>query len=214
MSVENVGMFGNYNDEWKPIKVGADGKLDILATLDTSLLATSAKQDDLISAMNNVALDSKITVGSADLVNGDLQQVLMYGRQTNGTLKPLQITSTNLLKVEHVIQRIVGSQTFTAPGGNVKTTSQTIPMGDNQYASFFGSVVMTQGGGGGGQLHIQYSNDGVNFYQGAEDDSKIILITSSGEFYQQTRIITPYVRILRLNGGQNDNTVTLKWSLA
>ena len=157
--------------------------------------------------------NENITKGSQDSISNDgLQQILIYGKQNNNILRPLQITSTGLLKTENVIQRTIGSQSFSVPGGGGSVVSNSISMSDNSLIAIFGNI--DNAGGNPGKLHIEYSNNNVDFYMGEEDESKIIIVSNSGEFYQQSSIIVPYIRIRRLNGGGSTNTVNLKWTLA
>jgi hypothetical protein len=90
-----IGGVDNCNsnfDQLNPCRIDTDGKLNVFATTgDISDLRHTSSNKSVATLQSEI--NDKITVGNATLSNGNLQQVLMYGKDSSGNLRPLDTTS-------------------------------------------------------------------------------------------------------------------------
>ncbi len=58
-SVQQVGIFGSDGTDWKPVEVSASGHMKVDLDITSEGLSTSAKQDDMISKLTDIELNTQ-----------------------------------------------------------------------------------------------------------------------------------------------------------
>ena len=114
---------------------------------------------------------------------------------------------TGRLCVQVDALRASSSETFTVADGTTGYSS-SINMGTHKYIAFYGDTDNTTNT----NIFIEYSQDNVNFYRGAGDNAKIIVVSSSGNFYDEEHVTPPFVRLARPNTSGALETVELKYT--
>lgn len=103
--------------------------------------------------------------------------------------------------------RASSSETFTVADGTTGYSS-SISMGTHKYIAFYGDTDNTTNT----NIFIEYSQDNVNFYRGAGDNAKIIIVSASGNFYDEEHVTPPFVRLARPNTSGGLETIELKYT--
>lgn len=104
--------------------------------------------------------------------------------------------------------RSSGSQTIAIPNGTTGFSS-SIPMQTHTRIAFYGDTdnsVNTN-------IFIEYSQDEVNWFRGAGDNAKIIIVSATGNFYDEEHITPPFVRLSRPNTSGSAETLELYYTL-
>ena len=114
---------------------------------------------------------------------------------------------TGRLCVQVDALRASSSETFTVADGTTGYSS-SIAMGTHKYIAFYGDTDNTTNT----NIFIEYSQDNVNFYRGAGDNAKIIVVSASGNFYDEEHVTPPFVRLARPNTSGALETVELKYT--
>lgn len=132
----------------------------------------------------------------------------IYGCYNNSDLRSLKIDSLGRLLTQVEGVRTSGSETFTI-ADTTTGTSSPITMGTHKYIAFYGDTDNTTNT----NIFIEYSQDGLNWYRGAGDNAKIIIVSASGNFYDEEHVTPPRVRLSRPNTSGALETVTLYYTL-
>lgn len=148
----------------------------------------------------------KVTINDVDETNTGLK---IAGETGTGDQVNMRVSSNGTLRVHEVLERNNTVQTLTIPDTQT-VVSAGVPMNDFQYLAIFGDTDNTTNF----NIFLEYSNDDINYYRGAGDNSKVIIVGSSGNFYDQERIITNYVRISRTNTSGATETMTVNFTRA
>ena len=151
--------------------------------------------------------DANITKGS-DVVLTEAQQVLSYGCDFNGDLRPLKVGDTGRLIVEVDGIRANGSQIGWTIANGATATSTEILMGTHTRIAFYGDTNNTFNA----NFHMEYSQDGVSWFRGSDDNSKVIIVSATGNFYDEEIITPPRVRLTRTNNSGAIESVNLYWT--
>ncbi len=114
---------------------------------------------------------------------------------------------TGRLLVQVDAMRASSSETFTVADGTTGYSS-SIPMGTHKYIAFYGDTDNTTNT----NIFIEYSQDNVTFYRGAGDNAKIIVVSASGNFYDEEHVTPPFVRLARPNTSGALETIELKYT--
>ena len=151
--------------------------------------------------------DAKITKGS-DVVLTEAQQVLSYGCDFNGDLRPIKVGDTGRLIVEVDGIRKNGTQIGWTIANGATGVSTEILMGTHTRIAFYGDTDNTFNA----NFFIEYSQDGVSWFRGSDDNAKVIIISASGNFYDEEIITPPRVRLSRTNNSGALETINLYWT--
>ena len=171
-------------------------------TVSSSDLPLGAATETTLSALN-----TKVTKGS-DATLTEAQQVVVYGCDAGGTLRPQKMTSSGLQQVEVEGARANGNQIGWTIADGATATSTPIQMGGNTRIAFYGDTDNTFNA----NFHIQYSQDNVNWFRGSDDNSKVIIVSATGNFYDEEIITPPRVRLTRTNNSGSLETINLYWT--
>jgi hypothetical protein len=162
---------------------------------------------DLATQTTLNELNLKVSKGG-DAILSNAQQVLNYGCYNNQDLRPLKVDLSGRAIVQVDGVRTNGSQTINVPDGTT-VAGATISMGNHTRIAFYGdtdNITNTN-------IFIEYSQDGVNWYRGAGDNAKIIIVSSTGNFYDEEHVTPPRVRISRPNTSGAAETLQLYYTL-
>ena len=151
--------------------------------------------------------DANITKGS-DATLTEAQQVLSYGCDFNGDLRPLKVGSTGRLIVEVDGIRKNDSQLVWTIANGTTGTSTEILMNTHTRIAFYGDTDNTFNA----NFFIEYSQDGVSWFRGSDENAKVIIISATGNFYDEEIITPPRVRLSRTNNGGSLETINLYWT--
>lgn len=196
------------------VKCNADGTLEMTAELDSSNLAKEANQvlqlaQETITALNTTDIttatqdiSNKMTVGIESILS-EAQQVGIYGSYNDTDLRPLKVDFNGRLMTQVDGVRANGSNTFTIPAGTT-AESPEILMGQHTYIAFYGDTDNTTDT----TIRIEYSNDGVNWFRGNGDNAKIIVVGSTGNFYDEEHVTPPRVRLSKNNTTASLETIS------
>ena len=140
---------------------------------------------------------------------GNLNSKLIgsYNPNNNPQNKEVKVDSAGRLVVQVDGIRNSGSETITIPDGQT-VASSTINMGTHKYIAFYGDTNNTTNT----NIFIEYSQDGTNWYRGAGDNAKIIIVSSTGNFYDEEHVTPSSVRISRPNTSGAEETLELKYT--
>ena len=151
--------------------------------------------------------DANITKGSdATLVSA--QQVLSYGIDAAGVLRPIKVGDTGRLIVEVDGIRSSGKQLAWTIGSNVESTSTVIDMGTHTRIAFYGDTDNTTNT----LFRFEYSQDGTTWFQGSEDNAKVVIVAANGNFYDEEIVTPPQVRLWRKNTTVATENINLYWT--
>jgi hypothetical protein len=140
------------------------------------------------------SLNAKVTSG-ADTTLATAQQFLSYGQDYTGALRPLKVSSSGRMLTEVDGQRASGSQLLWSVLAGTTAKSSSINMDTHTYISFYGDTdnVTDQ------NFDIEYSQDGTNWFQGSGENAKVIIVSASGNFYDEEHVTPPQIRLSRTN---------------
>ncbi len=131
----------------------------------------------------------------------------VIGEDYLGTNRNIMVDTTGRLMVQVDAMRENGSETLNIPDATTGTSS-SINMGSHSRIAFYGDTDNTTNT----NIFIEYSQDQVNWFRGAGDNAKIIIVSASGNFYDEEIITPPYVRISRPNTSGSAETLTLYYT--
>ena len=151
--------------------------------------------------------NANITKGN-DATLVEAQQVLVYGCDFTGDLRPLKIGDTGRLIVEVDGIRKNGSEIGWTIANGTTGTSTEILMNTHTRIAFYGDTDNTFNA----NFFIEYSQDGVSWFRGSDENAKVIIISASGNFYDEEIITPPRVRLSRTNNGGSLETINLYWT--
>ena len=161
-------------------------------------IADFVKGQDVMAQSFPVVIASDQSNVNTKLIGEDyLGNPLNVKVDTNGKL---------IVQVDGVRQS--GSETLTIPDGTTGISSE-IMMGTHKYIAFYGDTDNTTNT----NIFIEYSQDGTNWYRGAGDNAKIIIVGATGNFYDEEHITPPRVRLSRPNTSGASETLELKYTL-
>ena len=155
-----------------------------------------------------------VTIASDQISFGDgsvqtsLPRNTIYGCYNNTDLRSLKVDSTGRMLTQVDAVRSSGTETLNIPDGTTGTSSE-IQMGNSKFIAFYGDTDNTTNT----NIFIEYSQDGVNWFRGAGDNSKVIIVSASGNFYDEEHVTPPRVRISRPNTSGSAETLTLYYTL-
>lgn len=155
-----------------------------------------------------------VTIASDQISYGDgstqttLPRNTMYGCYNNTDLRSIKVDSNGRLLTQEEGVRTSGSETLNIPDATTGTSSG-ITMGTHKFIAFYGDTDNTTNT----NIFIEYSQDGVNWFRGAGDNAKIIIVSASGNFYDEEHVTPPRVRISRPNTSGSAETLTLYYTL-
>ena len=151
------------------------------------------------------------------LTGVESESLRVAGVNPNGQHKHVKVTTDGITLSHPVVIRQSSNEEITIPANTVGYGS-TIAMGDNNFIAFCGNLSTTAGiTNSNNKIRLEYSPNGTDWFRGAEDNSKVILVNSGvdkGDFYESQRIITKYVRISRWNGSSSDETIKIHYTRA
>ena len=148
----------------------------------------------------------KITINDVDETNIGLK---IAGETGGGNQVNLKVGNSGNLRTHESLERINTTQTLTIPDTQT-VNSNGIDMSDYQYLAIFGDTNNTFNK----NIFLEYSTDNITYYRGAGDNSKIIVVGASGNFFDQERIITKWVRISRPNTSGASETMNVNFTRA
>ena len=161
-------------------------------------IADFVKGQDVMAQSFPVVIASDQSNVNTKIIGEDyLGNPLNVKVDTNGKL---------IVQVDGVRQS--GSETLTIPDGTTGISSE-IMMGTHKYIAFYGDTDNTTNT----NIFIEYSQDGTNWYRGAGDNAKIIIVGATGNFYDEEHITPPRVRLSRPNTSGASETLELKYTL-
>lgn len=178
--------------ELHPLHISQNGDLQVeISGLESTGQELMADSLPVVIASDQTAIESKLI---AQDFTASPQHVKC---DTNGKL---------IVQVDGV--RTNGSETIVIPDTTTGTSS-TISMGTHKYIAFYGDTDNTTNT----NIFIEYSQDQTNWYRGAGDNAKIIIVSATGNFYDEEHVTPPYVRISRPNTSGSAETFELKYTL-
>lgn len=183
--------------------------------------ATSAKQDlhtiELEAINTGVgSIDDKVILGQQTSANSVAVTIAsdqtavnskVIGEDYLGTNRNIMVDTTGRLMVQVDAMRENGSETLNIPDATTGTSSE-IQMGSHTRIAFYGDTDNTTNT----NIFIEYSQDGVNWFRGAGDNAKVIIVASTGNFYDEEIITPPRVRISRPNTSGSAETLQLYYT--
>lgn len=174
-----------------PIHISQSGDVQIeIAGLEVKGQEVMANSLPVVIASDQSPVESK-------LIGEDYAAVERNVRvDTNGKL---------IVQVDGV--RESGSETIVIADGNTGTSS-SIAMGTHKYIAFYGDTNNTTNT----NIFIEYSQDQTNWYRGAGDNAKIIIVSATGNFYDEEHVTPPFVRLSRPNTSGAQETLELKYT--
>ena len=124
----------------------------------------------------------------------ELPRNTAYGCYNNTDLRSIKVDGTGRVLTQVDAVRTSGSETIVIPDGTTGTTS-AILMGNHKFIAFYGDTDNSSNT----NIFIEYSQDGVNWFRGAGDNAKIIIVSATGNFYDEEHVTPPRVRLSRPN---------------
>tara|TARA_R110001606_G_scaffold30054_1_gene93346 strand:- start:12 stop:1589 length:1578 start_codon:yes stop_codon:yes gene_type:complete len=137
----------------------------------------------------------------------ELPRNTSYGLYNNTTLKALKTDFNGKLLTQVDAQRSSGSETIVIPNGTTGFTSE-ISMGTHKFIAFYGDTDNNTNN----NIFIEYSQDGVNWFRGAGANAKIIIVSATGNFYDEEQVTPPRVRLSRPNTSGSVENFTLYYT--
>jgi len=178
--------------ELHPIHITQNGDVEVsISDIEKKGQELMADSFPVVIASDQSNINTKL-IGEDYLANPQNVKV-----DTNGKL---------IVQVDGVRQS--GSETLTIPDGTTGISSE-IMMGTHKYIAFYGDTDNTTNT----NIFIEYSQDGTNWYRGAGDNAKIIIVGATGNFYDEEHITPPRVRLSRPNTSGASETLELKYTL-
>jgi hypothetical protein len=148
----------------------------------------------------------KITINDVDETNTGLK---IAGETQLGAQVNLRVGNTGNLRTHETLERLNTTQTILIPRTQT-VNSAGIDMSDYQYLAVFGDTDNTTNT----EIFFEYSTDNITYYRGAGDNSKIVIVGATGNFYASERVITRWVRISRTNTSGANETMTVNFTRA
>lgn len=185
-----------------------------LSTLNTNFTATNTNniQGDVDSInVNTASMDGKMTSGS-DANLSTAQQVLIYGRDSGGTLDAIKTNTQGSLKV--VADNNFIAETKTIHSGSTQTissgTTHTFTTvldkdGASNFTIFIDSSVSTGSIDGNVDLLTSYQNSGT-FY--SSDDVVSGMLNNTTQYITFVNEPARYMKIKITNNGMGDLDIT------
>lgn len=208
--LQQILLYGRDNTtNLHPIRITPQGDIDVE-------IADFVKGQDTMSQSFPVTISSdqsNINVANVNDSVGDgstqtsLPRNTIYGCYNNADLRSVKIDSTGRLLVQVEGVRQSGSETINIPDSSTISSSAII-MGTHTRIAFYGDTDNTTNT----NIFIEYSQDGVNWFRGAGDNAKIIVVSASGNFYDEEIVTTPRVRISRPNTSGSAETLQLYYT--
>jgi hypothetical protein len=184
-------------------------------TQPTSDTTTHTKLDGVNSNLSGLALqstlasvDSKLSSGS-DATLTDALQVVAYGRDVGGNLDALNVDTNGHLKItvqdeEKDVSDATPWNAQSIPDGTSAETA-SIDMTLHKHLLVMGNTDNTTD-----PIHLKFSNDNTNFYQG---DVFIYPDMTSGDFaYNLRDTAAKYIKVSKSNASGSGETITVKTS--
>lgn len=177
--------------ELHPLHISQAGDLQVeISGLQSTGQEAMADSLPVVIASDQSPVDSK-------LIGEDFAAVERNIRcDTNGKL---------IVQVDGV--RESNSETIVIADGNTGTSS-SIAMGSHKFIAFYGDTNNTTNT----NIFIEYSQDQTNWYRGAGDNAKIIIVSATGNFYDEEHVTPPFVRLSRPNTSGAQETLELKYT--
>jgi hypothetical protein len=169
---------------------------------------------DFVKGQETSANSFPVTIASDQISFGDgstqttLPRNTMYGCYNNTDLRSIKVDSNGRLLTQEEGVRTSGSETLNIPDATTGTSS-AITMGTHKFIAFYGDTDNTTNT----NIFIEYSQDGVNWFRGAGDNAKIIIVSATGNFYDEEHVTPPRIRISRPNTSGSAETLTLYYTL-
>lgn len=192
---------GPQDGELHPIHITNSGDVEVEIADFVKGATTSANSFPVAIATDQISYGD----GSTQTT---LPRNTMYGCYNNTDLRSLKVDSTGRMLTQVDAVRSSGSETIAILDGTTGT-STPILMGNSKFIAFYGDTDNTTNT----NIFIEYSQDGVNWYRGAGDNAKIIIVSASGNFYDEEHITPPRVRIARPNTSGANETLELYYTL-
>lgn len=178
--------------ELHPIHITQNGDVEVaIADIEKKGQELMADSFPVVIASDQSNLNTKLIGEDYLAVNRNVKV------DTNGKL---------IVQVDGVRQN--GSETLNIPDGSTGTSSE-IQMGTYKYIAFYGDTDNTTNT----NIFIEYSQDGTNWYRGAGDNAKIIIVSATGNFYDEEHVTPPRIRISRPNTSGSAETLQLYYTL-
>ena len=184
-------------------------------TLTTSDTTTHSKLDGVNSNLSALAtqatlssVDGKLTTG-ADATLTDALQVAVYGRDAGGNLDALNVDTSGHLKItvqdeEKDVSDATPWNAQSIPDGTSAETA-SIDMTLHKHILVMGNTTNNTD-----PIHLKFSNDNTNFYQG---DVFIYPDFTSGDFaYNLRDTAAKYIKVSKSNASGSAETITVKTS--
>jgi hypothetical protein len=190
--LQSVLLYGRDNTtDLHPIRITPQGDIDVE-------IADFVKGQDVMAQSLPVVIASDQSNVNTNLIAEDNSAVKRNVRcDGNGKL---------IVQIDGV--RSSSSETIVIPDGTTGTSSE-IMMGTFTRIAFYGDTDNTTNT----NIFIEYSQDGTNWYRGAGDNAKIIIVGATGNFYDEEHITPPRVRLSRPNTSGASETLELKYTL-
>jgi hypothetical protein len=176
--------------ELHPIHITNSGDVEVEIADFVKGQDTSANSFPVVIASDQTAVNSKV-----------------IGEDYLGTNRNIMVDTTGRLMVQVDAMRENGSETLNIPDGTTGTSSE-IQMGSHTRIAFYGDTDNTTNT----NIFIEYSQDGVNWFRGAGDNAKVIVVASSGNYYDEEIITPPRVRLSRPNTSGAAETLQLYYT--
>ena len=178
--------------ELHPLHISNNGDLRVdIAGLNSTGQELMADSLPVVIASDQTAIESKL-----------------LGEDYLAMPQPIKCDTNGKLIVQVDGVRTNGSETIVIPDTTTGTSS-TISMGTHKYIAFYGDTDNTTNT----NIFIEYSQDQTNWYRGAGDNAKIIIVSATGNFYDEEHVTPPYVRISRPNTSGSAETFELKYTI-
>jgi len=184
--------------------------------------ATEAKQNLMITELEAInvgvgSIDDKVILGQQTSANSVAVTIAsdqtavnskLVGEDFSSVERNIKCAQDGRLIVQVDGARRNGSETIAIPDGTTGT-STPILMGNDKFIAFYGDTDNTFNT----NIFIEYSQDGVNWFRGAGDNAKIIVVSPSGNFYDEEHVTPPRVRIAIPNTSGANETLQLYYTL-
>ena len=189
--LQQVLLYGvDTTNDLHPIKITPQGDIDVEIAEYPKGQETMANSFPVVVSSDQSNLNTKLIAQDNLTVERNVRC------DANGKL---------IVQVDGV--RSSGSETINIPDGATGTSS-AILMGTNTRIAFYGDTDNTTNT----NIFIEYSQDGTNWYRGAGDNAKIIIVGATGNFYDEEHITPPRVRISRPNTSGAAETLQLYYT--
>lgn len=151
------------------------------------------------------------------LTGNQSESLRVAGVTPAGQHKHVKVSADGITLSHPVTIRLTTNEDIVIPSNTVGYGS-TIAMGDNSFIAFCGNLNTTDAlTHSNNKIRIEYSPNGTDWFRGAEENSKFIVVNSGidkGDFYESHRVITKYVRVSRWNGSSSDETLKIYYTRA